>query len=225
MRFDDREQAGRLLAGKLGRFEAEHPIVLGLTRGGMPVAFQVAHVLRAPLDLIVVRKIDATGPGVPGSPEMAVGAIAEGGETFINPTVVREAGMTAGDTSAWAEWGAVELARQVRLYRDRRPPLPLAGRTVIVVDDGVTTGATACAAGRAARQRGAARVVLAAPVVAASAEPHLEGEFDEVVTLETPPQAHELSEFYQRFDEVGDGAVLEYLRRAEEETTAEWPAP
>jgi len=225
MRFDDREQAGRLLAGKLRRLEAEHPVVLGLTRGGMPVAFQVAHLLGAPLDLIVVRKIDGMGPEVPGSPELTIGAIAEGGETFLNPTVVREAGMRGQDTSAYAEWGAVELARQVRLYRDRRPPLPLSGRTVIVVDDGVTTGASAGAAGRAARQRGAARVILAAPVVAASAEPHLKGEFDEVVALETPPQAHELSEFYQRFDEVSDDAVLEYLRRAEGETTAEWPAP
>jgi len=225
MRFDDREQAGRLLAGKLRRLEAEHPIVLGLTRGGMPVAYRVARALGAPLDLIVVRKIDGMGPEVPGSPELAMGAIAEGGETFLNPTVVSEVGMTAGDTSAYAEWGAVDLARQVRLYRDRRPPLPLAGRTVIVVDDGVTTGATACAAGRAARQRGAARVVLAAPVVAASAEPHLKGEFDEVVALETPPQAHELSAFYLSFDEVSDDDVLEILRLAEGETPAEWPAP
>lgn len=224
MPFDDREQAGRLLAGKLRRLEAEHPVVVGLTRGGMPVAFQVAHALGAPLDLIVVRKIDASGPEAPGSPDLAIGAIAEGGETFLNPTVVHEAGMTAGDTSAYAEWGAVELARQVRLYRDRRPPLPLTGRTVIVVDDGVTTGASARAAGRAARQRGAARVVLAAPVVCASAE-HLEGEFEEVVALETPPQARDLSAFYRRLDDVADGEVLEYLRRAEEETTAEWPAP
>jgi putative phosphoribosyl transferase len=225
MRFDDREQAGRLLAGKLRRFEAEHPIVLGLTRGGIPVAFQVAHVLGAPLDIIVVRKIDATGPEAPGSPELAIGAIAEGGETFLNPTVVHEAGMRAEDTSAYAEWGAVELARQVRLYRDRRPPLPLSGRTVIVVDDGVTTGASARAAGRAARQRGAARVVLAAPIVAGSAEPQLRSEFDEVVALEIPPEARELAEFYQCFDEVGDDAALELLRRAEGESPAEWPAP
>ncbi len=99
MRFDDREQAGRLLAGKLRRLEAEHPIVLGLTHGGMPVAFRVAHALGAPLDLMVVRKVDATGPQTPGSPE-ALGAVAEGGETFLNPTVVCEAGMHAEDTSA-----------------------------------------------------------------------------------------------------------------------------
>ncbi len=95
---------------------------------------------------------------------------------------------------------------------------------MIVVDDGVATGAIARAAGRAARQRGAARVVLAAPVVATSAEERLQGEFDEVVALETPPQAQDLSEFYERFDDVGGESVLEYLRRAEEET-AEWPAP
>ncbi len=214
MRFRDREHAGRLLAEKLERFGAERPIVLGLTRGGMPVAFEVARGLGAPLDLIVVRRIDAQDLA-----DLPIGAIAEGGETFLNPTVLRGARLPHED-AARAEWEAVELARRVRLYRDEHPALDIAGRTVIVVDDFVASGVTASAAGRAARQRGAARVVFAVPVVAAAGEAQLQGTFDEIIALEQAPQPVALSDWYERFAEVTDDSALQYLHRARIELPA-----
>ncbi len=215
MRFRDREDAGRLLAARLQRLEAEHPIVLGLTRGGMPVAFEVARGLGAPLDLIVVRRVDA-----PGSLEVPIGAIAEGGETFLNPTVLREAGLPDQDAAARAEWEAVELARQVRIYRDKHPALRLAGRSVIVVDDFVATGATARAAGRAARQRGATRVVLAVPVVAAACGPELRRDFEEIVAIVEAPHLGALTDWYESFPDVTDDAALQVLHRARIELPA-----
>lgn len=215
MRFRDREHAGWLLAKKLECFAAERPIIVGLTRGGMPVAFEVARGLGAPLDLIVVRRIDAQDPG-----DLPIGAIAEGGETFLNPTVLRDARLPHEDPAARAEWEAVELARCVRLYRDKYPALDIAGRTVIVVDDFVATGATASAAGRAARQRGAARVVLAVPVVGAAGEVELQGTFDEVIALEQASQPLVLSDWYERFEEVTDDSALQYLHRARIELPA-----
>ncbi|HEY6104544.1 MAG TPA: phosphoribosyltransferase family protein [Anaeromyxobacteraceae bacterium] len=215
MRFHDREHAGRLLAVKLDGDRYRNAVVLGLTRGGMPVALEVARQLDAPLDMIVVRKIS-----LPGTRSQAIGAIAEGGATFMNPTVLRETGLADEEVAALAEAEVAELSRRVRLYRGERPPPHLAGRSVIVVDDGVVTGVSARAAGRAVRQRGARRVVLAAPVVAAAAEPELRQDFDEVVALETPAEPFAIGDRYQRFEEVGDDQVLACLRRGFEE--AEW---
>lgn len=218
MKFRDREHAGRLLAVKLDAERYPNAVVLGLTRGGMPVALEVARQIGAPLDLIVVRTIR-----LPGPPERAIGAIAEGGATFLNPTVLRESGVSDDEAAALAEAEVAELARRVRLYRGERPAPRLAGRTVIVVDDGVATGVSARAAGRAVRQRGASRVVLAAPVVAATAGPGLQRDFDEVVALETPAEPFAIADWYQRFDEVGDEEVMACLRRATEED--EWREP
>lgn len=217
MRFHDREHAGRLLAVRLGD-RYQDAVVLGLTRGGMPVALEVARQIGAPLDMMVVRKIRAPGP-----PGEAIGAIAEGGATFLNPTVLREAGVAEEEAAVLAEAEVEELARRVRLYRGERPAPHLAGRTVIVVDDGVVTGASARAAGRAARHRGASRVVLAAPVVAAAAESELARDFDEVVALETPAEPFAIGEWYLRFGEVGDEEVLACLRRGWDEQ--EWREP
>jgi putative phosphoribosyl transferase len=218
MKFHDREHAGRLLGVKLDRDRYQDAVVLGLTRGGMPVALEVARQIGAPLDMMVVRKIS-----LPGPPEQAIGAIAEGGATFLNPTVMREMGVAAEEAAALAEAEVEELSRRVRLYRGERPAPHLAGRTAIVVDDGVVTGVSARAVGRAVRQRGARRVVLAVPVVAAAAEPELRRDFDEVVALETPGEPFAIGDWYQRFEEVGDEEVLACLRRGYEED--EWREP
>ncbi|WP_242343015.1 phosphoribosyltransferase family protein [Anaeromyxobacter terrae] len=209
MMFQDREQAGRLLADKLERLRAERPVVLGLTRGGVPVAFEVARALDAPLDVVVVRKI-----GAPGSPEYAIGAVAEGGAVFVRREALRELGLGEEDVAELAEREAIELARRVQRYRGDRPPAELQGRTAIVVDDGVATGATARAAARAARQRGAARVLLAAPVVAAASVAELRADFDEVIAVALPDPFYAVGAWYERFEQVSDEQVLKSLRRA-----------
>ncbi len=216
MVFRDREQGGRLLAQKLERYRVERPIVLGLTRGGVPVALEVARSLGADLDIIVVRKI-----GAPECPEYAIGAIAEGGAVYVRREALSDVGIGEDDVAALAEREAAELARRVRVYRGERPMPDLAGRTVIVVDDGVATGATARAAARAARQRGAAHVVLAAPVIAASSEPELRSDFDDVVAVDLPEPFIAVGLWYQRFGQISDEEVLGCLRRSREAPKAE----
>ncbi len=212
MIFRDREDAGRRLARELERLKLDRPIVLGLTRGGVPVAFEVARALRAELDVVVVRKI-----GAPEFPEYAIGAVAEGGAVYVNPEALRDLGLSEDEFANLAEREAVELARRVRVYRGERPPPDLAGRTAVVVDDGVATGATARAAGRAARALGARRVVLAAPVVAAASELDLRAEFDDVVAVDFPEQFIAVGLWYERFGQLSDEDVRRYLRHAREQ--------
>jgi putative phosphoribosyl transferase len=200
-----------LLAAKLERFREARPIVFGLTRGGVPVAFEVARMLGAPLEPMVVRKI-----GAPDYPEYAIGAIAEGGGVWVNPEALREVGLNDDDFAALAEYESVELARRVRAYRGDRPFPDVSGRTVILVDDGVATGATARAAARTARRAGAAQVVLAAPVIAAASEPDLRQEFDTVVAVDLPPDFVAVGFWYERFGQISDEEVLDHLRRARE---------
>jgi len=207
MRFRDRIEAGRMLADRLGA-RGERPVVLGLTRGGVPVAAEVAAALGAPLEPMVVRKL-----GAPACPEFAIGAIAEGGAAYLSPDALLEAGLRDEDVEAIADREGAELARRVRLYRAGRPFPDLRGRTAIVVDDGVATGATARAAARSARKAGAARVVLAAPVIAAASVPALREEFDEVVAVETPDPFLAVGVWYERFPPVGEDEVLEILAR------------
>jgi putative phosphoribosyl transferase len=216
MPFQDREHAGRLLAARLDYLRDANPVVLGLTRGGIPVAFEVAHGLGAPLDLIVVRKLRATS-----APELSFGALAEGGVTYLNPTLLRDARMKQEDAAGVAAGMVAELARHVRLYRGEVPAPSLRNRAVVIVDDFVTTGTSARAAALAALHRGAARVLLAVPVLAASVEPELQAEFDDIIALELsrPPRA--ASDAYERLEEVSDEAVLEYLRRARLEHVVE----
>lgn len=209
MMFQDREDAGRQLAANLQHLRKDRPVVLGLTRGGIPVAFEVARLLEAPLDLIVVRKIRAGGASEP-----AVGAIAEGGSTYLTSAAVSEGIAHRGEVPGLGDDEVAELARRVRLYRDEFAPPTLVGRTVIVVDDFVATGMTARAAARAARRRGAARVLLAVPLAAESAMADLRREFDAVIALEVPPAWPALTECYDRLGEVSDGVALGYLRRA-----------
>ena len=218
MRFQDREHAGRLLAAKLEAFRSDRPIVLGLTSGGIPVAVEVARLLEAPLEMVVVRKL-----GAPGRSDLTLGAIAEGGETFVNPLILREAGLPEEAAARVAEDEVAELTRRVRLYRGGRPLPHVADRTVLVVDDGVATGASARAAGRAVRQRKARRVVLAAPVIGSAVEPELRLDFDEVIALEVPARLGAIGDWYERFARVSDDDVLKYLRRAETELAAGLP--
>jgi putative phosphoribosyl transferase len=209
MVFRDREQAGRLLAVALERHRGARPVVLGLTRGGVPVALEVALALDAELDVIVARKL-----APPECPEYAVGAVAEGGAVYVRRQALAEAGLSEEDVAWLAEREAAELVRRVALYRRGRPMIDLAGRTAIVVDDGVATGATAHAAARAARQRGARAVVLAAPVIAAASVPALRAEFDDVVAVDTPDPFLAVGQFYGRFEQVADDDVAGCLREA-----------
>jgi len=215
MPFRDREQAGRLLAAALMPVRERRSVILGLTRGGMPIAFEVARLLGLPLDLMVVRKI-----GAPRRPGYALGAIAEGGTPCLDPVALRETGLRDEEVAALAGREVAEVARQARLYRGDRAPPDLAGRSVIVVDDAVATGATARAGLGAARQRGAVRVVLAAPVVAAAVEPELRRDFDEVVALERPPRPCAMGDWYESCDPVSEEAVLAILQRARIELPA-----
>ncbi|WP_243338059.1 phosphoribosyltransferase family protein [Anaeromyxobacter soli] len=226
MIFDDRSQAGRLLAAALEGYRGERPVVLGLTRGGVPVAYEVARALGAPLDVLVVRKL-----GAPGDPEYAVGAIAEGGAVYVSRDAVRETGLSEEEVAVLAEREAAELQRRVRAYRGSREPPDVAARTVILVDDGVATGATARAAARAARRWGAARVALAAPVIAAQTAAELRPDLDDVVALERPRDFRAVGAWYRRFAQVGDAEVLSCVERARREAGDEelwggdWNAP
>jgi putative phosphoribosyl transferase len=220
MSFRDREHAGRLLAARLNYLRDAHPIVLGLTRGGIPVAFEVARELGAPLDLVVIRKLR-----VPSAPELSFGALAEGGVTYLNPTFLRDARMRPGDAATAAQEMLADLARRVRLYRHEFPAPRLGGHVVVIVDEFVSSGTTARAAALAARRRGATRVILAVPVLAAAAEAELRDDFDGVVVLEASQGARPPSEAYERLEEVTDETALAYLRRARTERAVDEIAP
>ena len=220
MRFENREHAGRLLAARLEHLRDSRSVVLGMTRGGIPVAFEVARALGAPLDLIVVRRLRAAS-----APELSFGALAEGGVTYLNPTVMRDGRMKHEDAAAVAEGMVAELARRVRLYRGETPAPSLHGRQVIIVDDFVATGTTARAAALAARRRGAARVILAVPVLSAMVQPELQGELDEIVVLQVSQPPRPPNEAYHRLEEITDEDALGYLRRARLDRAAGEGAP
>jgi putative phosphoribosyl transferase len=209
--FHDRADAGRRLAQRLESFRDQDVVVLGLPRGGVPVAFEVAKALRAPLDLLVVRKLR-----VSFQPELAFGAIAEGGVRVINEPVLEQTGLTDAEI---AEVEVVELAGlqwQVDLYRRGRERVPLAGRLALIVDDGFVTGATAKAACQAVRAQGAVRVVFAAPLGSPDAVDMLRSYADEVVCMETPPFYFyaAVGQGYHRFRETSDREVIALLDRA-----------
>jgi predicted phosphoribosyltransferase len=184
-------------------------LVLGLPRGGVPVALEVARALDAPLDVMVVRKI-----GMPGQPEFAIGAIASGGIVVRQlEGAPRYAGLEA-QFEQLVRRERVELERRELAYRGDAPPLELQDRTVVLVDDGLATGATMMAALRAARQAGAARVVVAAPVASEEAAAMLGDEADQVAILQTPAFLVAIGEWYERFDQLEDDEVRALLRRA-----------
>ncbi|MFB7252863.1 phosphoribosyltransferase family protein [Streptomyces nojiriensis] len=209
MLFTHRAQAGERLAEALRHLKGEDPVVLGLPRGGVPVAYRVARALGAPLDVIVVRKL-----GVPYHRELGFGAIGEGGVRVLSEDIVLGSRLGPQDIEAVEHAEEAELARQARRFRGDRPRVSLDGRTVIVVDDGIATGATAAAACEVVRAQGAARVVLAVPVAPPDAVARLGSAADEVVCLATPHAFRAVGEWYQDFSQTPDEEVVFLLARA-----------
>jgi putative phosphoribosyl transferase len=207
VQFTDRADAGRQLARELGFLRGSDAVVLGLPRGGVPVAFEVAAELGAPLDVIVVRKL-----GLPTQPELAMGAIGEGGVRILNEAVVQRAWVTPADLTAAEQRERRELDRQAREFRAGRPRVDIAGRTAVVVDDGIATGSTARAACLVARAQAAARVIMAAPVGSPGSAAVLRGSCDAVYCLRTPASFSSVGEWYENFAPVPDAAVAALLR-------------
>jgi putative phosphoribosyl transferase len=205
--FLDRSDAGRRLADRLGHHRGEDVVVLGVPRGGIPVAVEVARALAAPLDAVVVRKLSA-----PFRPELVIGAIGEGGVRRIDQRMVRLARLSGGDVAELERHGRAAFADVDRLYRGERRPRSLAGRTAIVVDDGITTGATARVACDVARARGAAAVVLAVPVAPRDTVVDLAAEADELVCLATPEPFLFIGRWYGDFTRPLDEEALALLR-------------
>jgi putative phosphoribosyl transferase len=209
MLFRDRTDAGRRLAAMLRHLRGEPVVVLGLPRGGVPVAFQVARALPAPLDVIVVRKL-----GVPYQPELGMGAVGEDGVRILNPEVIRGAGVSLDGLATVEHDEQAEVARRARRYRRGRPRQPLDGRVAVVVDDGIATGSTARAACQIARALGAIRVVLAVPVAPAGWQDRINGDADELVSVATPAPFYAIGQFYDDFSQTTDEEVAACLDEA-----------
>jgi predicted phosphoribosyltransferase len=209
--FRDRTEAGQRLAAELGRYAGRTDVlVLALPRGGVPVAYEVARALDAPLDVFLVRKL-----GTPGQEELAMGAVASGGVRVLNESVVRGLRVPPRVIDAVAARELRELARRERLYRGDRPPPDVRGRTVILVDDGLATGSTMLAAVRALRQLGPARAVVAVPVAAPETCAALRGEVDEMVCAVTPDPFYAVGVWYDDFAQTSDDEVRDLLGRME----------
>ena len=209
MNFDNRADAGRKLAGQLKRYVNEkNVIVLGLPRGGVPVAFEVASALNAPLDVFVSRKL-----GVPGQEELAFGAISSGGVRVLDPEIVQAAAVSDLQIERITAREKVELERREATYRGGRPPLEIAGATVILVDDGVATGSSVRAAISALRQMKPQRIVLATPVIPAATYQRLRTEVDDLVCVVMPEGFYGIGQFYEDFSQVTDEEVINLLRR------------
>jgi putative phosphoribosyl transferase len=204
--FADREDAGRLLAAQLGHLRGEPVVVLGLPRGGVAVASQVAQALGAPLDVIVVRKL-----GVPFQPELAMGAVGEDGVRIIDPEIIDKAGVSADELAAILAREQAEVKARAVRYRARRPRQPLDGQVAVVVDDGIATGSTARAACQVARAQGAARVVLAVPVAPPGWQARIGADADELVCVRTPRGFFSVGQFYAEFGQVTDEEVIACL--------------
>jgi predicted phosphoribosyltransferase len=209
-RFDDRREAGRRLAERLGAYASRPDVrVLALPRGGVPVAYEVAQALGAPLDVFVVRKL-----GIPGHQELAMGAIASGGVRVLNDPLVQALHVPEHVIDTVTRSEATELARRERLYRRDRPPLDVAGRVVILVDDGLATGATMHAAIAALRQLRPARIVVAVPAASPDVCEALRWEVDDVVCVFTPEPFHAVGLWYRDFSQTTDEEVRDLLARA-----------
>jgi putative phosphoribosyl transferase len=206
-RFRDRQDAGVQLAAKLAQYAGlPDVVVLGLPRGGVPVAYEVARALRAPLDIFVVRKL-----GTPDHRELAMGAIASGGVRVLNRAVIEELRISRATVDAVAEREQREMERQERAYRGDLPLPDFSGRMVIVVDDGLATGSTMRAAVQALRQSRPARIVVAVPVAAADTLQILAREADEMVCVNVPESFHAVSAWYEEFSQTSDDEVRRLL--------------
>lgn len=209
--FSDRGDAGRRLAQRLLHLRASRPVVLALPRGGVPVGFEIARALDAPLDLVLVRKI-----GVPWQPELALGAVADGGdpEVLIDWNLVAELAIAEDYIAAETARQIAEIERRRRAYGAGRAPLEIAGRPAIVVDDGIATGATMQVALTATRRRNPSRLILAVPVAAEDTLARLRPAVDEVACLETPADLGAIGFFYRDFHQMSDAEVSDFLTRA-----------
>jgi putative phosphoribosyl transferase len=211
VRFGDRAEAGRKLAAELREYAGRQDVVvLALPRGGVPVAFEVARKLRAPLDVFVVRKL-----GLPAQPELAMGAIASGGARVLNDEVVQAAGILPETIEAVTAREREELGRREQLYRGEQPSLAIDGKTVILVDDGVATGSTMRVAVQALRRQRPAQIVVAVPVAPRQTCEELRGEADYVVCTRTPEPFMAIGVWYEQFRQTSDDEIRDLLGRAE----------
>lgn len=209
MLFGDRAEAGRQLAEQLLHLRGQPVVVLGLPRGGVPVAAQVASALGSPLDVIVVRKL-----GVPFQPELGMGAVGEDDIRVIDPEIVRHAGVSGPELERVEARERAEVASRVRRYRRDRYRVSLTGKTAVIVDDGIATGSTARAACQVARALGASRVVLAVPVASRGWEDRIGGDADELVCVATPVPFFAIGQFYADFTQTSDDEVVRCLSEA-----------
>jgi putative phosphoribosyl transferase len=214
--FEDRRDAGRRLAGKLARFKDERPVVFALPRGGVPVGYEISRALGAPLDVFVSRKL-----GAPGQPEFGIGAVAAGGVRVLNRDVVRRLGIPNDYVRKITAQELAEVERRLRYFRGQRPEPEVAGRTAILVDDGLATGVTARAAVQALRLRKPRRLVLAAPVCAAQTAALFRTTVDELVCLESPSDLGAIGFWYRNFEQTSDEEVVELLESARSERDEE----
>jgi putative phosphoribosyl transferase len=211
MRFRDREHAGRVLGERLRRYAGrENLLVLGLPRGGVPVAFEVARALDAPLDVFVVRKL-----GVPGHEELAMGALASGGVRVLSDDLIARLGIDDQAIARAVAAESAELERREHAYRGERGPVDTAGKTVILVDDGLATGSTMRAAANAVGAQGPERLVVAVPVAAVQTCEELRTEVDEIECVSTPDPFAAVGLWYDDFAPTGDEEVRRLLARAE----------
>ena len=208
-KFQNRSEAGQLLGERLGYLISEGPVVLALPRGGVPVAFEVAQALASPLDVLVVRKL-----GVPFHPELAFGAIGEGDTQVLNAQLVQQLGLSKDTMAEVTRHERAELLRRVDLYRGDRAGLALIGRTVVIVDDGMATGATARVAVEVARARGAERIIVAVPVSPWETIAELRTLADEVISLNVPSQFESVGQWYEDFSQTTDDEVTSLLARS-----------
>lgn len=209
MRFADRHEAGRRLAERLVPFADEQPVVLGLPRGGVPVAAEVADRLEAPLDVLVVRKL-----GCPWQPELALGALAEDGTRLVDDDLVRRTGVSAAELASVVQREQRELDERLRRYRAGRPPRSVDGRTLVVVDDGLATGSTARAALQTLRHRGAGRLILAVPVAPRDTLAAMRQVVEEVVCLHAPVDFGAVGAYYDDFSPTSESEVASLLAAA-----------
>jgi predicted phosphoribosyltransferase len=207
--FNDRADAGRQLAGALQKFQAWNPLVLALPRGGVVVGAEIARALGCDLEVVLVKKLRA-----PGSPELALGAVSEGGEVYVNPEVVNITEAEEAYVEDEANERLAEIAKQRKLYRAYKPPVPVTGRTAILIDDGLATGATMVAAVQVTALARPQRLVVAVPVSAPEALRMIQAmkQVDETVCLLTPIWFEGVGQFYRDFGQIEDGEVVKILR-------------
>jgi putative phosphoribosyl transferase len=209
--FKDRIEAGRLLGKAVAKLNLKNPIVLGIPRGGVVVAAEVARAIEAPLDLIITRKI-----GAPGNPELAVGAVTQDGEPIVDHSIARELGIGKKYLQQEANRQAIEIKERTRKYRGNRPYPALEGKSVIIVDDGVATGSTTLAAIISVKKKKPASVILSVPVAPPDTIHRLSREVNKVICLSTPEHFYAIGEFYESFEQVEDDEVRRILKEANE---------